>query len=98
MGQRNSSGRLRAPSLQAGQKAAMIGPTFGEYRAASQAAGATVVEYVAQVVNQFHLDLASISEWLQVEGPALLWLCNPNNPMGLWLDRQADQRKDRATQ
>ena len=75
--------------LQPGQKAAILGPTFGEYRAASQATGAAVAEYVAQARNQFHLDLAAISAWLHAERPSLLWLCNPNNPTGLWLDRQA---------
>ena len=74
--------------LQPGQKAAILGPTFGEYRAASQATGAAVAEYVAQARNQFHLDLAAISAWLHAERPSLLWLCNPNNPTGLWLDRQ----------
>lgn len=75
--------------LRPGQKAAILGPTFGEYRLASQATGATVAEYMAQAANLLHLDLAAITAWLQTERPALLWLCNPNNPTGLWLDRQA---------
>lgn len=75
--------------LQSGRKAAIVGPTFGEYRAASRAAGATVVEYLARAADQFHLDLAKVSAWIQAERPVVLWLCNPNNPTGMWLDRQA---------
>jgi hypothetical protein len=39
--------------------------------------------------DQFHLDLAEVGAWIRAEHPALLWLCNPNNPTGKWLDRQA---------
>ncbi len=74
--------------LQSDRKAAIVGPTFGEYRAASRAAGATVVEYPARAADQFHLDQAEVSAWIQAERPVVLWLCNPNNPTGIWLDRQ----------
>lgn len=74
--------------LQPSQKAAIVGPTFGEYRAASRATGATIVEYPARVADSFHLDLAEVSAWIQAERPAVLWLCNPNNPTGIWLNRQ----------
>jgi histidinol-phosphate aminotransferase len=75
--------------LQPDRKAAIVGPTFGEYRAASLASGATVVAYTAQAADHFHLDLSEVSAWIQAEQPSLLWLCNPNNPTGTWLDRQA---------
>jgi histidinol-phosphate aminotransferase len=75
--------------LRPGQKAALVGPTFGEYRAASRAAGATIVEYAARAADQFHLDLAAVSAWIRAERPSVLWLCNPNNPTGLWLDCKA---------
>ncbi len=75
--------------LQLGRKAAIVGPTFGEYRIASLATGATVVEYPVRAADHFHLDLAEVSAWIQAERPSVLWLCNPNNPTGMWLDRQA---------
>lgn len=75
--------------LQAGSKAAIIGPTFGEYVAASRASGAQIVEYRASAAMQFRLDLAEVITWLRMQHPTLLWLCNPNNPTGMWLDRQA---------
>ena len=74
--------------LQPGSKAAILGPTFGEYVVASRAAGAQVVEYRTTAETQFHLDLADLIAWLQTEHPTLLWLCNPNNPTGTWLNRQ----------
>src|SRR5258708_22566869 len=40
--------------LQPDQKAAIIGPTFGEYRAASLATRALVIEMQAQPATQFH--------------------------------------------
>ncbi len=75
--------------LQSGSKAAILGPTFGEYAIASCAIGAQVVEYRTRAETQFHLDPAELIAWLQEEQPTLLWLCNPNNPTGIWLNRQA---------
>ncbi len=73
--------------LKAGTKAAIIGPTFGEYRAASQAAGALVSEIRAQPENDFHHTPDTLLTWLQSQRPQLVWLCNPNNPTGLWLNK-----------
>ena len=75
--------------LQPGSKAAILGPTFGEYAVASYAIGAQVVEYRTRPETQFRLDPAELIAWLQAEQPTLLWLCNPNNPTGIWLNQQA---------
>lgn len=72
-----------------GKKAAILGPTFGEYRAASLAVGATLREYRTQAAEQFGLDVDAVTHWLRQEQPSLLWLCNPNNPTGTWLNRHA---------
>jgi len=73
--------------LKPGAKAAIIGPTFGEYRAASQAAGALVSELQAQSDNGFRHPFDTLLSWLQSERPQLVWLCNPNNPTGIWLNK-----------
>jgi histidinol-phosphate aminotransferase len=73
--------------LHPGQKAAIVGPTFGEYHAASQAAGARVIHFQTSADTQFRLNIAELISWLQREQPALFWLCNPNNPTGTWLAR-----------
>jgi histidinol-phosphate aminotransferase len=72
--------------LRPGLKAAILGPTFGEYRVACLAAGATVVEFQAQAAAYFQLDMLASSDWIRRERPSLVWLCNPNNPSGAWLD------------
>jgi histidinol-phosphate aminotransferase len=73
--------------LKPGLKAAIIGPTFGEYRVASLTAGATVVEFQAQATEGFQPDTMAIAAWIRREQPSLVWLCNPNNPTGIWLDQ-----------
>lgn len=75
--------------LKPGMKAAIIGPTFGEYRAASQAVGAFVSEMQAEHESDFRHRLDTLLAWLHAERPHLVWLCNPNNPTGTWLDKQS---------
>jgi histidinol-phosphate aminotransferase len=73
--------------LKPGLKTAIIGPTFGEYRVASLIAGATVVEFQAQATEGFQPDTMAVAAWIRREQPSLVWLCNPNNPTGIWLDQ-----------
>lgn len=68
------------------EKTAIIGPAFGEYLAASHAVGAFVVETRAQLEADFRHDLASLCTWLTANRPTLVWLCNPNNPTGTYLE------------
>ncbi|GAC1357744.1 MAG: histidinol-phosphate transaminase [Ktedonobacteraceae bacterium] len=68
--------------LEPGAKVAIIGPTFGEYRAASQVVGSLVSEIQAQPASDFRHTLSTLLAWLQAEKPRLTWLCNPNNPTG----------------
>ena len=67
-------------------KAAIFGPTFGEYHVACLATGASVVEFRAQAGTGFQPDMASVVTWIYDEQPSLIWLCDPNNPPGTWLD------------
>lgn len=67
------------------KKAAIIGPTFGEYYTASHAVGACVVEFCTSLEADFCLDLSSLCTWLTANRPTLVWLCNPNNPTGTYL-------------
>jgi histidinol-phosphate aminotransferase len=73
--------------LAPGERAAVIGPTFGEYLAACTAVGGRVTEHRASHSEAgFVPDTAGITDWLGHERPGLVWLCNPNNPTGHWLD------------
>jgi histidinol-phosphate/aromatic aminotransferase/cobyric acid decarboxylase-like protein len=139
--------------LRPGDTAFVVGPTFGEYRVASQLMGARVVEWRAMPERSFAPDLAALAEalvsaqvsmrgvaprWMktprQVEDsgvpdlsgafsgqmpmpaaaprrmgtpsrsavggqrsvfpgqPRVVWLCNPNNPTGVYLDSTAVTR------
>ena len=72
-------------------KAAILGPTFGEYRVASLATGATVVEFRTQASTCFQPNIVAVAAWISREQPSLVWLCNPNNPTGTWLDQHRVQ-------
>jgi len=84
--------------LKPGLKAGMLGPTFSEYRVACLAAGATVDEFGVQASTCFQPDIAAVAAWISREQPALVWLCNPNNPTGTWLDRHHVQLVAEACQ
>lgn len=71
--------------LSPGAVAAQLMPTFGEYRAASQAVGASVSDFLLHEEENFQIDISRVGEWLRRLRPALFWLCNPNNPTGEWL-------------
>jgi histidinol-phosphate aminotransferase/threonine-phosphate decarboxylase len=75
--------------LYPGAKAAIIGPTFGEYRAASLAVGGSIVENRSIEEQNFQLSCDTLCSWLRREIPDLVWLCNPNNPTGTWLSSVA---------
>lgn len=71
--------------LHPGAKAAILEPTFGEYRVASQAAGAAIIEYRMTAETGFAYEGAAVTAWIAQEQPAVVWLCNPNNPTGGWI-------------
>jgi len=66
--------------------ALIVGPTFGEYRAAAEAAGMTVRE-VRAGPPEFALPEVALCKAIQELRPRLVFLCNPNNPTGLLAPR-----------
>ncbi len=76
---------LAARAPRAGGRALILEPTFSEYTAAARAAGFEPVRRVARREEDgFRLDLAALED---LEGVALVFLCNPNNPTGDALNR-----------
>ncbi|MDQ2884475.1 MAG: histidinol-phosphate aminotransferase family protein [Chloroflexota bacterium] len=73
--------------LKVGDRAAIIGPTFGEYAAACRAVGATIVEARSSIEKSFQHSSEELGAWIRSEQPRIVWLCNPNNPTGTWLNR-----------
>lgn len=80
---------LVARALAVSQATALIvGPTFGEYRAASEAAGLKVVEWRSQPPS-FAVDMEDLLACVSRSKPRVVFLCNPNNPTGAVLTREA---------
>jgi histidinol-phosphate aminotransferase len=75
--------------LQRGDPVVIIGPTFGEYRAAAGLMGARVTEYRAPAAADFRPDVTAVEALIERQQPRLTFLCNPNNPTGVYLAREA---------
>lgn len=65
------------------QKAAMLAPTFSEY--ALGLSDCEISYYFLQESNDFALD-SGILDFLRLEKPEVLFLCDPNNPTGRLAD------------
>jgi histidinol-phosphate aminotransferase len=75
--------------LDPGDTALIIGPTFGEYEAATRGRGAEPVLHVACEEEGFRPRLERVLAAVRAVGPRLTFLCNPNNPTGQTLDLDA---------
>jgi len=65
----------------AGRKAAMFEPTYALHAHIAHLTGTGLVQ--GQRRPDFTLDVAAAVELLEKEGPAVVFLCSPNNPTGL---------------
>jgi len=72
-----------------GDLAAIIEPTFGEYEAACQVIGASVIKNVLRAEDHFQIEVPQIISLLENHTPKILFLCNPNNPTGQYLSRKS---------
>ena len=60
-------------------------PTYGEYSGASRLAGAQVLDLTASGSPPFGWNLQDAARLIDQERPSLVFLCNPNNPTGVYL-------------
>ena len=64
-------------------------PTFGEYEAACRVQGVEPVKFVPsedeRSAGTFQWDIAAACDSIKTLRPALVFLCNPNNPTGVYL-------------
>ncbi len=67
----------------------IIEPTFGEYEIACQIAGAKIVKFNLREDDEFNLNIDEFSGFIRSNQPKVVFLCNPNNPTGQYLDRSA---------
>jgi histidinol-phosphate aminotransferase len=75
--------------LRAGDRVLVVAPTFGEYAAASVIMGAEIVTCHTRPENDFAIDLDALIAQARTSNPRLIFLCNPNNPTGKYLPRDA---------
>lgn len=75
--------------LDPGDVALILGPTFGEYRVACQLMAGVVHTLLAPEAQGFLPDVAQAADRIRALRPRLVWLCNPNNPTGVYLGREA---------
>ena len=78
---------LARACLAEGDKAFILSPTFGEYQVACSFSGAVVACLYASEKSRFRWDLDSVCRRIEDEMPRLVFLCNPNNPTGVYLSQ-----------
>lgn len=75
--------------LERERKALIVGPTFGEYARVARLMGANVVEWRSERGTDFAVDIHALTDLVTREQPNLIFLCNPNNPTGIYLPPEA---------
>ena len=78
--------------LSPGQSCAIFGPTFGEYEEAVTLAGGKIHFVCAEETDGFRWSIDDAVIAIKRIRPLLVFLCNPNNPTGVLLDREEVQR------
>ena len=71
--------------LYKGKKVILVHPTFSEYKMTLEAAGAEIVNVQVDDLVNYQLPLEEIK--LHMEGADCLYLCNPNNPTGVLIEK-----------
>ena len=80
-----------------GRRCLILGPTFGEYESAATLAGAEAHDVKASAARGFAWSADAATRAIQTLRPALTFLCNPNNPTGVYVDRDFVERLTAAT-
>ncbi len=75
--------------LEPGDAALIVGPTFGEYRVACEMMDARVTILRSDESVDFRPDVERTIREIASLRPRLVWLCNPNNPTGVYLGPEA---------
>ena len=72
--------------------ALILAPTYGEYHGACSLQGAGVSTVEAGPPPDFLWDLDEAARVIKSETPGLIFLCNPNNPTGSYLDQSSVEK------
>lgn len=68
-----------------GKKVIIVHPTFSEYQLTLEAAGAEIIEIVAEDLIDYQLPIVAIKE--AMNDAACIYFCNPNNPIGAIIEK-----------
>ena len=78
---------LARACLNPGERCLIFAPTFGEYEAAAMIAGAEVHLFRAEKRQGFRWQVDAAVQVIEEIQPDMVFLCNPNNPTGVYLGR-----------
>lgn len=70
-----------------GDTVLILKPTFGEYELAAEVAGADIIEQWADEESGFKFDLDVTCRLIKKHQPKAVFICNPNNPTGVYLSK-----------
>jgi histidinol-phosphate aminotransferase len=74
-----------------GDSVYLLTPTYGEYAGAARLQSAEIINLNAYYSDGFRWDIGGAQEQIAARKPSLVFVCNPNNPTGVYLP-QADVR------
>ncbi len=74
--------------LRSESHAVILGPTFSEYEQAARLCAAQVTILTAREGDGFRWSMSDVASLIGSLRPRLLFLCNPNNPTGLYLAQE----------
>ena len=79
---------LARARLRPGGRCLIFAPTFGEYEAAAALAGARIHRLHAAESQSFRWSMEAALDIIKEARPELVFLCNPNNPTGVYLKHE----------
>lgn len=68
-------------------KILLVEPTYGEYRLSCEVAGAEIQSFLTLAENDFRPDIYALTNQIKSGKPKIIFLCNPNNPAGYYLQK-----------
>jgi histidinol-phosphate aminotransferase len=69
-----------------GDTALIPTPAYGEYEIAARLTGAKVVYQLAAAKDGYRPDITALTKLIAGQKPKVVFLCNPNNPTGVYLE------------
>jgi histidinol-phosphate aminotransferase len=75
-----------------GDAVIILEPTYGEYEAACRLAGVRTLKHRAREEDGFQPKIEEVVELLERHRPRAVFICNPNNPTGIYLPRRDIKR------